>query len=135
MTKTELLQLVRIQRPPPKYVIDSIFQEHSHETIRLAPYHCDLNAIEFIWNIAKTKVAHKNVGQSAADIQNLMTQVTENINVEDWKSAISHVKKIEADYWARDNLLEEEIEHVIIKFGGKDTDTDSSNDSHSSISG
>jgi hypothetical protein len=63
-----------------------------------------------------------------------MTQVIENINVEDWKSAVSHVKKIEADYWARDNLLEEETEHVVIKFGGEDTDTDSSNDSHSSIS-
>jgi hypothetical protein len=45
MTKTELLQLVRIQRPAPKYVIDSIFQEHGHETIRLLPYHCDLNRI------------------------------------------------------------------------------------------
>jgi hypothetical protein len=43
------------------------------------------------------------------------------------------VKKI-ADYWARDHLLEEEIEHVI-KFGGEDTDTNSSNDSDSSISG
>jgi hypothetical protein len=104
MTKTEQLQLVRIQRPPPKYVTDSISQEHRHETIRLPPYHCDLNAKEFIWNIVKTKVAHKNVGQTAADIQNLMTQVIENINVENWKSAISHVKKIEADYWARDHL-------------------------------
>jgi transposase len=134
MTKTELLQLVRIQRPPPEYVIDSTFQEHGHETIRLPPYNCDLNAIEFIWNIIRTKVAHKNVGQSAADIQNLITQVIENINVEDWKSAISNVKKIEADCWTRDHLLEEEIEHVVIKFGGEDTNTDSSNDSHSSIS-
>jgi hypothetical protein len=48
MTKTELLQLVLIQRPPPKYVIDSTFQEDDHETIRLFAYHCDLNAIEFI---------------------------------------------------------------------------------------
>jgi hypothetical protein len=44
------------------------------------------------------------------------------------------VKKIEADYWARDYVLEEEIEHVIMS-GGKDTDTDSSNDSDSPISG
>jgi hypothetical protein len=71
MTKTELLQIVRIQRPPPKYVIDSIFQEQGHETIRLHPYHCDLNAIEFIWNASKTKVTHKNVGQGAADFKTL----------------------------------------------------------------
>jgi hypothetical protein len=64
-----------------------------------------------------------------------VTQVIENVNVEDWKSANSHVKKIEADYWARDCLSEEETEHVVIKFSGENTDTDSSNDSHSSISG
>jgi hypothetical protein len=101
----------------------------------LPPYHCDLNVIEFTWNIVKTKVAHKNVGQSAADIQNLMMQVIENMKVEDWKSAISYVKKTEADYWARDHLLEEETEHVVIKFGCEDTNTNSSNDSNLSISG
>jgi hypothetical protein len=59
--------------------------------------------------LLKAEVAHKNVAQSSANVQNLMMQVIENINVKDWKSAVSHVKKVEADYWARDCLLEEEI--------------------------
>jgi hypothetical protein len=33
MTKTELFQLVQIQRPPPNSIIISISQEHNHETI------------------------------------------------------------------------------------------------------
>jgi hypothetical protein len=64
----------------------------------LPRYHCDLNATELIWDIIKSKVAHKNVGQSATDIQNLLMQVIENISVEDQKSAISHVKKTDANY-------------------------------------
>jgi hypothetical protein len=75
----------------------------------------------------------QNLFGTSTDIQNLITQVTENINVEDRKIPISHVKKIEAEYWARDHLLQEEIEDVI-KSGGEDSDTDSSKDSDSSIS-
>jgi hypothetical protein len=87
MTKTELLQLVQIQRPP-----QNMSQIPScHETIRLPPYHCDLNAIEFIWKIFKTKVAFKNVGQCAADIENITMQVTENINMKDRKSVLLHM--------------------------------------------
>ncbi|PSN31296.1 hypothetical protein C0J52_28398 [Blattella germanica] len=59
MTKAELIHIVRTERPIPKYYIDSLFHEHGHETIRLPPYHCDLNAIEYIWNIAKTQVAQR----------------------------------------------------------------------------
>jgi hypothetical protein len=36
----------------------------------------------FILNIIKTKGAHKN-GQNASNIQNIMTQATENINRDD----------------------------------------------------
>jgi hypothetical protein len=85
MTRTELLQSVWIQHPPHKC--------HRFHFSRTQPYHCDLNAIEFTWNIFKTKVAHKSVGQSAAVIQNLMVKFIKNINVEDWKSGISHVEK------------------------------------------
>jgi hypothetical protein len=33
---------------------------------------------------------------------NIMTQATKCIKREDWKSAVSRVKKIEADNWATD---------------------------------
>jgi hypothetical protein len=49
----------------------------------MAPCKCELNAEQFILTTVTTKVAHKIVGQSANDIQNLMVHVIKNINVED----------------------------------------------------
>jgi hypothetical protein len=43
-------------------------------------------------------------------------------------------KKIH-DYWARDNLLEEEIEQILIKFSREDPDTNPSDGSDLSIPG
>jgi hypothetical protein len=95
----------------------------------LSAYHCDLKAIEYIWNIIKSKVDHKNAGQSATDFQNIMAQVRE-----DWNSCISHVKKIETDYWVR-SFFQQVTEQRLIKLGGEDSDTDSSDDTDPSISG
>jgi hypothetical protein len=60
--------------------------KNSFKTQQGCPHHC---ALQFIWSIVKTKAAHKNVGQDATDIQNLMRQFIKDTNVEDWKSAIS----------------------------------------------
>ena len=86
VTKPELLQLVRVNRPPTKYAIDSLFEEHGHETVRLPPYHCELNAIEFIWNMVKLKVAQSNVSQSATEIKNLVDEAIGQISAQDWRT-------------------------------------------------
>ena len=36
------------------------------------------------------------------------------ITAERWRSVCEHVKKVEAEYWARDNLCESEIEKLVI---------------------
>ena len=33
---------------------------------------------------------------------------------ERWRSVCEHVKKVEAEYWARDNLCESEVEKLVI---------------------
>ncbi|PSN33422.1 hypothetical protein C0J52_22593, partial [Blattella germanica] len=94
MRKAELIHMLRAECPTSKYFIDSLFHKHGHETIRLPPYHCDLNAIEYIWNITKTQVAQRNVTQSAAQIDSIMTQVVQNVTEKDWKKVIAKVKTI-----------------------------------------
>jgi len=59
ITKNELLKIIKTRCLPSKYFIGHIFEEHFHETIRLPPFDCDLNAVEFIWNIIKTTVKVK----------------------------------------------------------------------------
>ena len=36
------------------------------------------------------------------------------ITSERWRSVCEHVKKVEAEYWARDNLCESEVEKLVI---------------------
>lgn len=53
LTKPELLELVKRNKPEKKYVIDEILKENHHDVLRLPPYHCEFNAIELIWASAK----------------------------------------------------------------------------------
>ena len=36
------------------------------------------------------------------------------ITAERWQSVCEHVKKVEAEYWARDNLSESKVEKLVI---------------------
>jgi hypothetical protein len=50
----------------------------------------------------KAELAQENVTQSASQIENLVNQAIERIDEVEWKNAVSHVKKMKVDYWARD---------------------------------
>ena len=50
MRKIELLELVKSNSPPiTTYKFNTMLAKHGHYTLRLPPYHCDINAIEYIW--------------------------------------------------------------------------------------
>lgn len=60
MLRAQLLQLARLNRPPPSYAIDELIRQNGHEVLRLPPYHPDLNAIELIWSQLKSQVRQRN---------------------------------------------------------------------------
>ena len=98
----------------PRYRIDQLFREAGHTVLRLPPYHCDLNPIELIWSQLKGYVAANNVTFKLPDVQQLAEGAFKTITAERWRSVCEHVKKIETDYWTRDNLCESEIEKCVI---------------------
>jgi hypothetical protein len=58
MTKAELYDLIQMHKPQCEtFAIDCSPAEHGHTVIRLPPYHPDLNHIEKIWIIVKTRIA------------------------------------------------------------------------------
>ncbi|KAJ8890269.1 hypothetical protein PR048_009777 [Dryococelus australis] len=59
--KSELLVKVRLHQQPPIYTVDKLFTSQGPTVIRLLPYYCDLNRIEYIWSMVKSRVANKNV--------------------------------------------------------------------------
>ena len=56
----QLLQIIEQQLPPServkRYAIDEMAAQHGHIVLRLPPYHCVLNPIEFVWSQLKRKV-------------------------------------------------------------------------------
>ena len=44
----ELLELVKQNKPHPRYVFHELVSEHGHKVLRLPPRHCKLNPIEMV---------------------------------------------------------------------------------------
>ncbi|KAJ8913988.1 hypothetical protein NQ315_008980 [Exocentrus adspersus] len=53
MLKVQLLSLVALNKPEPVYVADELAERYGHQVLRLPPYHCIFNPIEYVWGITK----------------------------------------------------------------------------------
>lgn len=97
--------------------------------VRLPPYHCDLNAIEFMWSLLKRRVASSNVGQEAAQIVKLTEEAFSSITPEDWKKQCEHVKNLEDQFYERDGCMDSITDKFIIELGNdSSTESDTTDD-------
>lgn len=125
MRKVELLDLVKQNRPPTKtYKFDAMVSEHGFTALRLPPYHCDINPIEYVWADVKNFIRKQNV---TADIEmHKLLKLTElaidNVTTTKWKNYCDHAKKLENEYWERDGLIEEVCDPLIISLNEEDAD-------------
>uniref|UniRef100_A0A6P7H8H9 Uncharacterized protein LOC114347514 n=1 Tax=Diabrotica virgifera virgifera TaxID=50390 RepID=A0A6P7H8H9_DIAVI len=51
--KSELLRLAKQHAKPKIFVVDQLIETCGHQVLRLPPYHCQFNPIEYIWGTAK----------------------------------------------------------------------------------
>ena len=70
--------------------------------------------IELIWSQLKRYVAANNVTFKLPDVQKLAKGAFKTITAVRWRSVCEHVKKIEADYWTRDNLCDSEMQKFVV---------------------
>ncbi|XP_063385366.1 uncharacterized protein LOC134671435 [Cydia fagiglandana] len=129
MSKEELMCLVDKYKPDPKYEVDEILKENGHEVLRLPPYHCDLNAIEQIWSLAKRKVGSKNMGLSVKEVEKAISTEFGTVTPEDWKKCTDHVLHVEQKYIERDGIVTT-LEPFIINVT---SDRDSSSESEEPV--
>lgn len=83
MVKAQLYEIIKEHKEAPIYEADQFLAAHGHKVARLPPYHCDLNAIEFMWSLLKRRVASANVGQEAGNIVKLTEEAFQSITAED----------------------------------------------------
>ncbi|XP_038223571.1 uncharacterized protein LOC119840864 [Zerene cesonia] len=136
-TKAELYELIKKHKPPKNYVIDNLLNCHGFEVLRLPPYNCDLNPIEFIWHLIKRRVAAKNEKHLESQMESLTLEAINSITSDDWKKELNHVKRIENEYWQREILEDDDNFNFIIDTGNSssDNDDDDYSDSDAGMSG
>lgn len=113
-TRAELMCLVNENKTTPIYEAEECLKQHGHEVLKLPPYHCDLNAIELIWSLAKRKIASKNLGIPGNEKENLIKECFNNVTVNDWKKCTDHTISVDNKYKVRDRISETELEPFII---------------------
>ena len=126
MVKAQLSEIIKDHKEAPIYEADQLLESHGHKVARLPPYHCDLNAIEFMWSLLKRRVASKNVGQEASSIVKLAEEAFRSITAEDWQKQCEHVRHLEDKFYQTDGCMDAEIDKFIIELNDEsDTESDS----------
>ncbi|CAH0722725.1 unnamed protein product, partial [Brenthis ino] len=132
MVKAQLYKIIKEHKEAPIYEADQMLQAHGHKVARLPPYHCELNAIEFMCSLVKRRVANKNVGQETNNIVNLAEEAFQSITAEDWQKQCEHVRHIEDKLRERDVCMDAEMDRFIIELNNEsDTESDSSSEDSS----
>lgn len=124
MFKAELLEICKKHKQDPVYMVDDILRQHGHLSLRLPPYHADLNAIELIWGDLKGYIARKNLSFKFSDVKVLIEEAFSQITAEKWSNCCAHVQSVEKAYWANDIAVEDELEKIVIYIDGSDSGTD-----------
>jgi len=106
------------------FAIDCLLGAHGQTVIRLPLYHPDLNPIENIWGIVKTRIAAKNVTSKLRDVQPLAEQNFAAVAMEEWAAVCRHVKAVEEEYMNREHEMDSVMERIIINAGDDDDDDD-----------
>lgn len=68
--KRELYQIILRIKPQKRYFFHKLLNTHGHKALRLPPYHCDLNLIEYNYmEFGETEGGRQNVNQSEKEIK------------------------------------------------------------------
>lgn len=88
----QLLEIVkRIKPQHKKYAVDELAKKYNCITLRLPPYHCELNPIEMAWSSIKNYVKMNNTTYKLPDVKKLLIEGVERVDADMWKNFISNL--------------------------------------------
>ena len=126
--KPELLAIVKALNRQKVFAIDKLitsFGPLGHTSLRLPPYHADLNPIELVWAQVKREVANNNRTFKVKDLLQLTKSAICNVSTENWQKCVHHTQKIEQGYWEADGIIALQPP-MIIQFTASDDSSDES---------
>ena len=108
LLKPQLYSLVKEHKPDPVYKADVLIKNAGHDTLRLPPYHCQLNPIELVWGDLKGGIGLQNSSFKLEDVRKLEHEGFERITQERWEKCVKHVvETVERKYWRDDGIVED----------------------------
>ena len=122
-TKKILYDIIKDNKPPKIYQTDVIANEAGHVVLRTPPRQCELNAIELIWALVKTRVARKNKSMKMKDVLELARQEIRNVTPAEWAEVVRHTHQVEKQHWKNDGLTAQ-VAPMIIPLGEDSDDSD-----------
>lgn len=111
MLKAQLYNLIKLYQPK-LHVVEGILKELGHEVLRLPPYYCDLNPVDNILNLVKQRASEKSVSKSECETERLALKEIYKIKDDEWKSQVELVKKLEREYWEKEQLTDQALERL-----------------------
>ncbi len=130
-------QYIRYERDKDQYkhyTVDEATATKNIQILRLPPYHCCFNPIEFMWATLKKRSGKRNTEMKMANLESILREEVEKITNVDWQNAITHCEGVINSYCDREGVpgLTQVQPLVILR---TDSDSDDSNcDSDSSDS-
>ena len=125
--KVELLELVKYHAPKEKtYPFDTMLAEHGFITLRLPPYHCDINAIEYVWAEVKRYIRNVNpLGD--LNMEKLLKSIKnaiQSVSAIQWVKYCECVRKLENMYRGKDLILDEICEPICFTVNDNESSTE-----------
>lgn len=131
LMKAELLEIIKgLNKPQQEHAVDGLANSYGHRVLRLPPYHCEFNAIEMIWGIAKTHY-NKNIAMTNGtddDVERLWTEALQSITADVWSKTIDKVNLLIRQALKNEHLVDDVRPLIITDYGSED-DSDEESDS------
>ncbi|TMW55725.1 hypothetical protein Poli38472_010607 [Pythium oligandrum] len=98
MTKPELGQLCKENKPKPEYEVAVTAREFDCDVLFLPVGHPELNPIEMVWSYVKSYVAKHNTDFSLSEVERLSHAALDSFDSEAWQRYVDHCVKVERRY-------------------------------------
>lgn len=121
MTKAELYEIVKRNKPAIVYKSDEIAWKWGHTVLRTPVRQCELNPIELIWARVKYHIAKNNTTFRLGDVKRLVYEAFDSVTPDLWKKCCQRVIDIENQYRATENIIDN-IPPVIIDLNSDEED-------------
>jgi len=125
MIKAELNLIKMHKLQNETLAIDRLLADHGHTMLRLPPYHPDLNPIQQIWGIVKTRIAAKNVVFKLQDVRTGQVNFVA-VTMEEWAAVCRHIKAVEEEYMSKEQEMSSVMERITFNADDDNNDTSES---------